>query len=163
MNKDGVIKFVRNTAISIAVLLVLAVGGGVAYTWYMGQQPVETSTAIQAPIEPVAPKTIKPPVQSPDAAASASVQMLTTPIMPSENASLTVKTNPEAVCSITVEYDEVASKDSGLTLKTADEFGLVTWTWTVDDSAPEGVWPVDVTCAHNKQSAMVRGDLEVKL
>ena len=161
MSGARVAKFVRNTAVSIGVLLVLAVGGGVAYTWYMGQQPVDTTTAIAEPVDVAPRQEIKPPTMSPDAAVSASVQMLTSPIMPGDNASITVKTNPKAVCSIVVEYDDVASNDSGLSLKTADEFGNVSWSWTVEPEVPLGTWPVDVTCAHNEKSAMVRGDVEV--
>jgi hypothetical protein len=44
----------------------------------------------------------------------------------------------------------------------ADDFGIVSWTWTVEESVPLGEWPVDVTCAFNDQSAMVRGKLVVE-
>ena len=161
MNRTRVVKSIRNTIISIAVLLVLIVGAGIGYTWYMGQQPVDTA-AVAAPVE-AAPKpaVIAAPKLAPNANVSASVQVLTSPVAPGANSSIMVKTNPGSACTIKVEYDEVASTDSGLTPKTADEFGLVNWTWTVEPTVPHGIWPVDVTCVSGEKSAVVRGDLNV--
>ncbi|HET8884526.1 MAG TPA: hypothetical protein VFM68_03580 [Candidatus Saccharimonadales bacterium] len=157
----GVAKFVRNTVISVGVLLVVLVGGGVAYTWYMGQQPVENTPAVAAPIAPKPAPVIKASKPAPNAKPSASVQLLTTPVMPGENASINVKTLAAAKCTITVVYDEVPSKDSGLGPKVADEFGIISWAWTVEPTVPLGKWPVTVTCTYNKRPAVVQGMLEV--
>jgi hypothetical protein len=43
----------------------------------------------------------------------------------------------------------------------ADDFGAVSWNWKVDAWAPVGSWPITVTCAHNKKSAVVQTTLEV--
>lgn len=118
------VSFLRNMIISFAVLLVLFVGGGVAYTWYMGQSSVEAS----AVVEPVLPKprvtTPTKHTQSANARVSASVQSMTSSVAPGSNASITVRTNPDAKCTISVIYDKTASVDSGLTPKTADEYGI---------------------------------------
>lgn len=153
--------FIRNTAISVAVLLVMVLGTGVAYTWYVGQNSTVDTTAIATPVEPAPAPVIKPPKLAADAKISVSTQAITGPIVPGENASITIKTLPGAKCSITVEYDEVPSTDSGLKPLVADDFGLASWTWTVEPTVPLGTWPVDVTCALKEQSAMVRGNLEV--
>jgi hypothetical protein len=157
-----VVKFIRNTFISVFALLALFVGAGAAYTWYVGQNEPEVASLA----EPVAVKsaTVRMrPKPAADVPVSASVQSLTSPVTPGSNASITVRTNPEAKCKITVEYDEVKSKDSGLKKKTSDELGMVSWTWTVEESVPEGRWPVDVTCAQKDKSAVVSQDLRVKL
>jgi hypothetical protein len=159
--KTRILKFIRNTLISVGVLLVLALGGGAAYTWYMGQ----TETPVAATPAPAATKpapVIKPTAPAPDAKMSASVQMITSPVAPGANASITVKSNAGSNCTIKVVYDKTASKDSGLIPKVADEFGMVSWSWTVEASAPVGKWPVKVTCANTKNSAMVQGDLKVE-
>lgn len=161
MAKKRIVRFLRNTLISIGVLLVLTIGGGVAYTWYMGEYAASPTTAIAAPVEAVPRQVIKPPKPSPDAPASASVQMLTSPVMPGTNASITVKTNVEAECTISVEYNKIPSTDSGLKPETADEFGIVSWAWTVEESVPLGTWPVVVTCAANDKTAVVKGELVV--
>lgn len=150
------------TTISIVSLLVVFVGGGVAYTWYMGQQVPESPAAIAAPVEARTAPVIKPVKPAANAPVSASVQNLTSPVAPGANASLTIRTRPEAKCNITVEYDKVASTDSGLSAKVADDFGMVSWTWTVEDTAAIGKWPVKVLCVYKDKSAAVQADLEVK-
>jgi hypothetical protein len=160
--RSRIIRFVRNIAISVAVLLVIFIGGGAAYTWYMGRTTV-VDTSVADSIDTTPTPVIKHVQPAANANESASVQMLTSPVAPGSNASVTVKTNPSSECTIAVEYNKVASKDSGLRLKTADEFGIVSWTWTVEVSVPLGTWPVKVTCINtaNKKSAFVQGDLVV--
>lgn len=162
IDKAQILRTLRNVAISAVVLLVLVVGGGVAYTWYVGQDEAANTVAIPAPVEPAPTQAIKPTKPAADAKQSAAVQMLSSPVVPGENASITVKTNAESECTIKVEYNKVPSADSGLKPKTADDFGIVSWTWTVEETAPVGTWPVDVVCAFNDQTAMVRGDLVVE-
>lgn len=159
--KSRITKFIRNTLISVGVLLVLVLGGGVAYTWYMGEYGETTSTAIAVPVEAAPPTGITPTKPTADAPVSASVQMLTSPIIPGSNASITVKTTAESECTITVEYNKVPSTDSGLKSQVADDFGMVSWAWTVEESVPLGKWPVIVTCAYNDKSAVVKGELVV--
>ena len=161
VTKKRILKTIRNIVISILVLVVLFIAAGALYTWVMGQsvKPVATIEETATPATNVA---IKRPQIDPNAAESASVQSLTTPVVPGENASVTIKTNPGSWCTIIVTYNEVKSADSGLIGKTSDEYGSVSWTWTVEASAPVGKWPVKVTCLRNSKSAVVIGDLVVK-
>jgi hypothetical protein len=87
--------------------------------------------------------------------------MLTSPEAPGDNVSMSVKTVPTSTCTIRVEYNKIPSTDSGLVAKTADEFGIVSWTWTVGEDVPLGTWPAKVTCVYNGRSAVVQGDLQV--
>jgi hypothetical protein len=155
-------KVVRNVLISVVVLVVLLVGAGVAYTWYVGQGDTVNTTAI-AP-EPVLKPTptVTPTKPSPSAKVGASVTMLSSPVSPGSNASISVKTNAGSTCKISVVYDKTASTDSGLTPKVADDYGAVSWSWTVEPSAPLGKWPVKVTCVFYGKSAFVQGDLVVE-
>jgi len=159
--KKRILKFLRNVAISIVVLVVLFIGAGAIYTWVMGKtaQPVAT---VEESVATAPKSTLQRPQVDPNAAESASVQSLTSPVAPGENASVTIKTNPGSWCTIIVKYNEVKSTDSGLVGKTSDEYGSITWTWTVESSTPEGKWPVNVTCLRNSKSAVVIGDLVVK-
>ena len=161
IDKAKVLRKVRNITISVVVLLLLVVGAGVGYTWYVGQDETGNLAAIAAPVEATPPPVIKPTKPAANAKVGVAVQMLTSPVMPGENSSITVKTNAGSDCTIKVEYNKVPSADSGLKTKKADEFGIVSWTWTVEETVPLGEWPVDVTCAYNDQSAMVRGTLVV--
>jgi hypothetical protein len=147
---------------SIMILLVLFVGGGIVYTWYVGQHSNQNiSPPSETPAETQTVPIAKPIKPAPNANVGASVQMLTSPVAPGSNASINVKTTPTANCKILVEYNKVASKDSGLVPKTADEYGVISWTWTVESTVPVGKWPVKVTCEYNGKSAVVQGDLQV--
>lgn len=154
-------KTVRNIALSVVALLAVVVAAGLAYTWYMGENSQQRQANLTEPSGVSVRPKVEPRKVDPAGVVGASVQMLTSPITPGSNASIMVRTNPLATCVITVEYDKVKSNDSGLVQKKADEYGIVEWSWTVDRSVPLGTWPVNVTCANQKNSAMVRGDLKV--
>jgi hypothetical protein len=93
MAKKRILRFLRNTLISIGVLLVLTIGGGVAYTWYVGEYSEVPPAAIAAPVEAAPRQLLTAPKISPDAPVSASIQMLTSPVTPGSNASIMIKTN----------------------------------------------------------------------
>ncbi len=157
------LRWLRGAAIGTAIVFVLLVGAGVAYTWYMGMQPAPTPEVVEDTTT-TRPATVVARKMAPDAVVGVSKQMITSPVLPGENVSLTVKTNPEATCSIVVTYGkkgetEKQSTDSGLRDKVASEYGMVTWAWTVEADRPLGEWPVDVTCANEANS----GALTVKL
>jgi hypothetical protein len=150
------------TSISVVVILVVVVGGGLLYTWLMGQTPPPEPPAVEGVQEIKRNPLPQPKKPDPNAPVGVAVQSLTSPVTPGTNVALTIRTTAEADCTIVVKYDEKESKDSGLVPKKADEYGMVSWTWTVDESVPLGTWPADVTCAYGKKSGMVRADLEVK-
>lgn len=150
------------TVVGIFLFIALLVGAGAAYTWYVGKNAYKNKEAFAEPVEVHKAPAIKAAETSPKANVGVAVQSLTTPVAPGSNASIFIQTNPDVVCQISVEYNHVASKDSGLTTKTADEYGLVSWSWTVDTNAPIGKWPVIVTCTSQiGKSGVVKGDLEV--
>lgn len=151
----------RRFLVSSAILLVVAIGGGFGYTWYMGQYGPKPSI-----VEPPSPKmTPAKPVTIPDdVRIGVATQVLTSPVKQGSNASIQVKTNPNVACSIRVEYGlkKEASTDSGLVPKSADEYGSVRWSWKVEDSRPVGTWPVTVTCANKKYSGVGGGNIVVE-
>jgi hypothetical protein len=151
---------VKNTLIAVSVLVILFLGGGVAYVWFSGRTPVEQPKPKSTKsTEPSAlPKPSQP---SPSAVEQAALQALTSPVKAGQNSSVNVKTNATSTCTINVSYNNVASKDSGLTPKVADAYGNVSWSWTVDPTAPVGSWPVKVTCVYRGRSAVVIGNLQV--
>ena len=57
-----------------------------------------------------------------------------------QRATLAVRTLPGAVCNVVLGYKPAPH----LPTATADEQGMVSWTWTV--FAPKGTWPISVTC-----------------
>lgn len=158
--KSRITKLIRKILISTVVLLVLFVGAGVGYTWYMGQQAPPIS-AIETPVEIKKAPVLKPVVRAANAPVGVSVQSIDSPVLPGSNASIIVRTSPGADCTISATYNKIPSKDSGLVNKTADEYGIASWSWTVEESAPLGKWPVKVTCTLGTKSGMVVGDFVV--
>ena len=158
--KKRIVKYIRNIAIAIVILLILLIIAGLVYTWFMGQN-VSDIPESAVPKKSQTTNALKRPTVNPNAKVGVSQQMLITPIAPGSNTSMTIKTNPEAKCTITAVYDKVPSTDSGLTPKTADEYGIVSWSWTVEPSVPLGDWPVTVICANAKNSGMYIGHLVV--
>jgi hypothetical protein len=155
------LRTLRNIVLSIIVLLIIFIGGGVAYLLLAGNDAPPQPTTPPANVAPQTnlPKPHKP---APNAPVGVSIQSLITPVAPGENSTVTIKTLSSAACTITVTYNNVASKDSGLIPKVADDYGIASWSWTVDKTAPAGKWPVKVTCEYNKKSGMAIGDLEIK-
>ena len=160
--KRRIVRFARNVSIGIGVLLLVFLAAGVAYTWYMGKNNVAVEEEPLVSVDTNLPL-IVPSIPAADATIGVSVQMLTSPIAPGSNATIAIKTNAKASCKITVFYNNIASTDSGLYEKIADEYGVASWTWTVEPSAPVGKWPVTVTCANEAKSAVVIGDLVIAL
>ena len=159
IRQSRVTRSIRNAFISMLVLLILVIGTGVIYTWYMGQNSADITAAVAEPVEYKPAPVIKPSAPAANAKIGASIQSLTSPVQPGNNTSLTVKSMPGASCAIRVMYDKMPSTDSGLKPQIVDDFGTATWTWTVEPTAPLGTWPMEVTCTHLKQSAVVQASL----
>ena len=155
------LKGLRTGAILFASLIILLVGAGILYVWLgSGEAP--------APViaEPKAKSQLKEkaaPTLDPKAPVGVSVQSVNSPVEPGQNVVLIGKTKPLAVCQIKVEYNKVPSKDSGLHEKTADQFGVIQWSWAVEETTPVGSWPITITCAKDEKSGVVVSNLEVKL
>jgi hypothetical protein len=71
---------------------------------------------------------------------------VTSPVSRGAIASLTAKSSPNASCSITVYYKSGASSAAGLSPKTADSNGMVSWSWKVGARTTPGTWRIVVTC-----------------
>jgi hypothetical protein len=77
---------------------------------------------------------------------------VTSPVRPGANATLTAKTAPGASCSIKVYYKSGPSTAQGLTTKTADSSGIVSWAWKVGTNTTPGSWRIVVTASKDGQT-----------
>lgn len=162
--RRGVGKLLLQVSAAVVALLVLFLGAGAAYTYY--SEPENNASNEQANAEDSDSQSyyepsLEPGEPAPDASVGVSMQFLTSPVAPGSNATFDVRTLRGAECSIVVEYDEEESTDTGLINKTADRYGMVSWTWTVEETVPEGEWPMEVICSRNEESGMMRANLEV--
>jgi len=112
-------------------------------------QPTSTTTSTSD----ITPTATTPPALVPTSGTmSLEVISVTSPVAPGGNANLLAKTVPGASCSITVYYKSGPSTASGLTPKTADANGGVSWTWKVGTSTTPGNWRISVTASKDGQS-----------
>ncbi len=155
-----VLRGLRRVLIAATILALLFIVGALIYTWYTSKNSTPAEVTSISKLKKPTP-VVSPTKPSPTARVSASVQLISSPVKPGDNATIAIRTNADANCTIKVEYNTVVAKDSGLIPKKANEFGVVTWAWTVPVGTPLGKWPVTVTCANLKNSAMVVGDLVV--
>lgn len=73
------------------------------------------------------------------------VVSLTSPISRGAQASITIKTAPNVLCTITVYYKSGPSKAKGLDPKNSDANGNCTWSWKVGTRTTPGNWKIVIT------------------
>ena len=154
-------KTVKVAAVSALVLMMITLALGFAYAWYSGKNPIKIVSSPSVEVS-TKPTQRKPAVINNAMRVGVSIQLISSPVAPGDNTTLTIHTNPLVTCSVEVTYDDKKSTDSGLKPKTADEFGVVTWSWTVEKTVPIGKWPAEVTCRNKKYSGVAKAFLEVK-
>jgi len=157
-------KAARNALVSAFLLVILFAGGGLAYTYYSGKNSADT-TASAADAAASATAAANQPVQASKTSSKTSegvaINLLSSPVARGTAASMSVQTLPYSQCTIVVTYNKVPAHASGLTTKTADDFGTASWDWMVSPSAPIGKGMAKVTCTRDKKTAMVEGDIQV--
>jgi len=109
---------------------------------------IETEKA-ESRVPPVTPS-LSTPTESPSNGLE--IVSVTSPVSPGGNATLTAKTVPGAACTITVYYKSGPSTAKGLSPKTANDDGFVTWTWKVGTNTTPGTWRIVVTATINDQT-----------
>jgi len=159
--KGNIKKSIIKTLIYVIVLFIIIVSAGVAYTWYLSKDVVNVSNEI-VETQVISSTKITRPALDPNSAVGASVQSLSSPVLAGDRVDMVIKTRQYADCSIIVEYNKIPSKDPGLTIKQADDYGTVNWQWSIPEGTPAGKWPVKVTCKYGEKSGYVEGELVVK-
>jgi hypothetical protein len=108
--------------------------------------PAVTNTLVPADTDTPEPTNAPlPTATTAGAAPSQELVSLTSPVSPGAYATISVRTNPGASCSITVYYKSGPSKAQGLTPGAADDKGLCSWTWKVGPRTTPGTWSISVT------------------
>jgi len=127
-----------NTA-KVAPLLALVVAAGLACGAEPGSGQTQLSPSSSPSVEAVSPS---------PAPVDASVTFVNAPVTAArgQNATLRVKTGANLACTIEVDYKSGPSTAAGLSPKTSDAAGNVSWTWKVGANTAAGTWPITVTC-----------------
>ncbi|HVS58350.1 MAG TPA: hypothetical protein VHD60_01275 [Candidatus Saccharimonadales bacterium] len=157
----------RNAVISAVVLLVLCIGIGEVYVMFTDNGSVPVAAASIQQTASASTGEIKPTKPAADIPESAAVEMATSPIAPGAPATVSVHTNPGSACSIAVVYKydsqtaRVPVNDPNLSPQAADDFGMVSWNWTIPEGAPLGAGRATVVCTYHTRHAMVIADLYI--
>lgn len=156
-------KFVRNILISVIGLLVILAALAMIYVWYSGHQdPAKTEPTV--PAATTYQPFIKPKKPGPNVPVGVAMQSMTSPVAPGETVSLDIRTRPDATCNISAVYNKtITERSPELITKTADDFGMVNWSWVTDRNVPLGKWPVTITCVYEKKSGVLVADLVIAL
>lgn len=163
--RSRLVKTFRNLSIGVLTLGLLIGGVYVALLWL--NKPKVASEAAPDATNSANPSFLTPHKPPKDIAIGSSIQSISSPIAPGSNASLTLRTTESAVCTIKVlrldtEMREVQHvTDSGLGEKTADDFGIVTWTWTMPADAAIAKWQADINCTRDSKSTRSIGEIIV--
>jgi hypothetical protein len=122
--------------------------------------PTQAASAVRTTTPSPSPKPSPSPSPSPTptpvasptppAPATTPIAFVNAPLTaaPGQNVTLYVRTAPGAACNITVYYASGPSTAKGLTPKTADGAGNVSWTWKVGTRTTPGSWDVVVGCGN---------------
>ena len=75
-------------------------------------------------------------------------------VLPGQNASVTIKTEPGGLCFIAVQYYSGLSVSDSLKVRQANDEGISEWKWKVSPTTKPGEWPVTIVCAVDDRLAM---------
>lgn len=153
---------------TVSIVSVVGAVGGLLFVLVWVQKPhAVPQLATSALAQPKMPD-LTSHAAGPNVPIGSSVQALSSPVAPGSNAYVTLRTTEGAVCSIKVVHLDPYQKelarvaDSGLADKTADDYGMVTWTWTMPPTAAIATWRADMYCKRGNKSTHSIGDIVVQ-
>jgi len=138
--------------VAICVALSALAACGTPATREAGIVPAaQAAVTSAAPSATPAPQTAAPTVAPATAASTAKpvgvvFTWVRSPVSRNGTGLVAVSTAPNVSCTILVTYKSGPSSAQGLTPKTSDGAGAVSWTWNIGSNTTLGTWPIDVTC-----------------
>jgi hypothetical protein len=116
----------------------------------LGPSPSPKRSPSPSP-KPTPPRASPRPVRTP-------ITLVNGPLTaaPNQIVTLYVRTARKTYCTIEVDYSSGASTASGLTPKTSDTGGNVSWTWKVGGRTKAGTWPITVSCGNSSAKTSIR-------
>ena len=155
---EKIAKYQRHKTSIILVLLCILlaaflIGMGYLYAWLVSNQIMPNDAYNTQNYKPVE---IKKPVARLNQRVNVAVSNISSPATPGETVHLSIRTNVDAVCTLEVLTPVKKLIDATLGAKSADEFGIVSWSWVVPADTKDTSWPVSVTCNNREYSGVVK-------
>lgn len=156
----GILKTVRNTALAVLLMAVLVVGAGMIYALFL--QRITPAPDRIAAVDERQSRLLTPRPPNPDAPVGAAIEAISTTVKPGGTVSVIARTTPSALCKIVVDKFIATDSQPELTDQTADAYGTVSWSWTVDINASVGSRTARITCSYHGHSGVVQGNFRVE-
>lgn len=164
--RSRVVRRIRRALLIIMLITLLIVILALIYVWLFPPKPDPALAPI--PKGPQVPSDFSPTKFGEDVPIGSAIQSITTPISPGDNASIILRTTERSICSIAVVHiDDYGRKlrqleDSGLVDKKADDYGVVSWTWTMPLDAALAEWKANMYCKRDSMSTESIGRIVVE-
>lgn len=161
-----VVRRIRRTFLTVVLLALLIAIAALIYVWLFPPKPDPAMVPI--PKGPQVPADFTPTKFGENVPIGSAIQSITTPVNPGDNASIILRTTERSICSIAVVHiDDYGKKrrqleDSGLIDKKADEYGVVSWTWTMPADAALAEWRANIYCKRDNMSTESIGRIVVE-
>jgi hypothetical protein len=122
--------------------------------------------AVTGPAALVATKVPATPVPTPTAEPTplpmdVTKEAFTAKVATTKTASVTIRTDAGAKCTIEVLYDSGPSQAQGLDPKTATSGGKVIWSWKVGSNTKAGTYPITIVCTRTDHEGTLELDFTV--
>jgi hypothetical protein len=118
--------------------------------------------ALPALAKKSAASTAAPAAAASKAPLSLKVVSVSSPVKAGSDASASVQTDANAMCTISVKYKSGAATAAGLKAQRADKDGKASWTWKVAKNCSPGEWPVEFTASSKGSKATASSTLKVE-
>ena len=153
-------KVLRNTTKAVLLLISSCLIIGALYVFIVDRTkpvpPKKINSSSDQAISSLPPATA-PSSNSPEGVA---LQAMTTPVQVGAVFYLSAETNAGSLCTAYIDYAGTDGTDPNLNSQQANEYGNVTWTWTVPDKAPLGTWPLTITCLYRGRTGVVDDNVQ---
>ena len=160
-DKKLFIRRIRNIIIATITIFILIIAAFAIYGWYMGNQnspaPIteDTTQVNQNP-------NLTPSTPAADANVGVAAYSFPSTASAGEEVSISIHTLQDAVCKISLKFNDAEVKNTELINKVADLYGNVGWKFTMPVNAQAGKWPTTVTCERNTKTGVYSQDIIVK-
>lgn len=164
--KARLVRRLKTGVVSVAAVAGVIAAGLYVLVWVQKPHALPQTTA-DASTQPKLPDLSAQKI-GPNVPIGSAIQAISSPVTPGSNANVTLRTTEGAVCSLKVvqldPYQKELARvsDSGLADKTADDYGMVTWTWTMPANAALTTWKADMFCKRGDKSTRSVGDIVVQ-
>jgi hypothetical protein len=150
----------KKIMISASVLFTCFVIAGLLYVYLTDRNTKQHITKLSSNIVTKSPLPT-PLAPGPNSPEGVSIEVLASPASIGSDVYLSVLTNAGSTCSVAMSYNGGQTGTAVASDQIANDYGDITWNWTVGSNVPVGTWPVKVVCAYRGRTGVAINNLQV--